>query len=54
MKILLRCLGVERVALITDAMRGLQDGTYNLVGQTVHVKDGQATLSDGTLAGAQH
>ena len=54
MKILLRCLGVERVALITDAMAatGLQDGTYNLVGQTVHVKDGQATLSDGTLAGS--
>jgi N-acetylglucosamine-6-phosphate deacetylase len=54
MKILVRCLGVERVVLITDAMAGagLPDGTYNLVGQTVSVKDGQATLPDGTLAGS--
>jgi N-acetylglucosamine-6-phosphate deacetylase len=54
MKILVRCLGTERIALITDAMAGagLQDGTYTLVGQTVNVKDGHATLADGTIAGS--
>lgn len=54
MKILVRCLGSERVALITDAMAGagLKDGEYNLVGQAVTVKDGKATLADGTIAGS--
>ena len=54
MKILLRCLGSDRVALITDAMAGagLEDGEYNLVGQAVTVKDGKATLADGTIAGS--
>jgi N-acetylglucosamine-6-phosphate deacetylase len=53
-KLLVRCLGTDRVVLITDAMAGagLQDGTYDLVGQTVHVKDGQATLANGTIAGS--
>ncbi len=54
MKILVRCLGSDRVALITDAMAGagLEDGEYNLVGQAVTVKDGKATLADGTIAGS--
>jgi len=54
MKMLLRCLGTDRVVLITDAMAGagLPDGTYQLVGHQVTVKDGQARLSDGTLAGS--
>jgi N-acetylglucosamine-6-phosphate deacetylase len=54
MKILVRCLGTDRIALITDAMAGagLQDGMYNLVGQAVTVKAGHATLSNGTLAGS--
>ncbi len=54
MKVLLRCLGSDRVALITDAMSGagLEDGEYNLVGQAVTVKDGKATLADGTIAGS--
>jgi N-acetylglucosamine-6-phosphate deacetylase len=54
MKILLRCLGTDRVVLITDAMTaaGLSDGRYDLVGNTVVVKDGRATLLDGTIAGS--
>jgi N-acetylglucosamine-6-phosphate deacetylase len=54
MKMLIRCLGTDRVVLITDAMAaaGLTDGEYELVGHTVTVKDGQARLADGTLAGS--
>ncbi len=54
MKILLRCLGTDRVVLITDAMAGagLPDGEYELVGQKVAVRDGKATLADGTIAGS--
>ena len=54
MKVLIRCLGTDRVVLITDAIvgAGLKDGQYNLVGQEVTVKDGRATLSNGTLAGS--
>jgi N-acetylglucosamine-6-phosphate deacetylase len=54
MTVLLRCLGTERVVLITDAMAGagLSDGQYDLVGHEVTVKDGRATLADGTLAGS--
>ena len=44
----------ERIVLITDAMRAkcLQDGCYDLGGQTVHVVDGAAKLANGTLAGS--
>ena len=54
MKVLLRCLGTDRVVLITDAMTaaGLSDGRYDLVGNVVVVKDGRATLLDGTIAGS--
>jgi N-acetylglucosamine-6-phosphate deacetylase len=54
MKVLLRCLGTDRVVLITDAMSGagLPDGDFDLVGMKVTVKDGHATLSDGTIAGS--
>jgi len=53
-KMLVRCLGTDRVVLITDAMAGagLADGTYNLVGEPVIVKDGRALLADGTIAGS--
>lgn len=46
--------GKEGLILITDAMRAkcLGEGTYDLGGQDVTVKDGQATLADGTLAGS--
>lgn len=44
----------DNIILITDAMRAkwLADGTYELGGQTVHVKNGKALLQDGTLAGS--
>ncbi len=54
MRILIRCLGAERIVLITDAMpgAGLPDGSYTLLGQQAVVKDGKALLPNGTLAGS--
>jgi N-acetylglucosamine-6-phosphate deacetylase len=54
MKILVRSVGVDRVVLITDAMpgAGLDNGVYELVGHEVTVKNGRATLADGTIAGS--
>jgi len=54
MRILFRCLGEERIVLITDAMpgAGLPDGKYELLDQVVTVKDGKATLPDGTIGGS--
>jgi N-acetylglucosamine-6-phosphate deacetylase len=53
-RVLLRCLGSDRVVLTTDAMAGagLSDGQYELLGRTVTVRNGQARLPDGTLAGS--
>ena len=53
-KILIREKGVEKVCLITDSMEasGVSDGTYQLGGQEVFVKNGQARLEDGTIAGS--
>jgi N-acetylglucosamine-6-phosphate deacetylase len=44
----------NKVTLITDAMRakGMPDGISELGGQTVIVKNGEARLEDGTLAGS--
>lgn len=44
----------DGLILITDAMRAkcLENGTYDLGGQEVTVKDGKAVLKDGTLAGS--
>ncbi len=54
MKLLAKCKKDDSLILITDAMRakGLPDGVSELGGQTVYVKDGQARLEDGTLAGS--
>jgi N-acetylglucosamine-6-phosphate deacetylase len=54
MKVLIRCLGTDRVVLITDAMAGagLPDGEYVLGGRRRIVKDGKSVLPDGTLAGS--
>jgi N-acetylglucosamine-6-phosphate deacetylase len=54
MKILYRCLGPERIVLITDAMAGagMPDGEYDLLNQKVTVRDGKATLPDGTIGGS--
>ncbi len=44
----------KRIVLITDSIRaaGLGDGESELGGQRVFVRDGKATLADGTLAGS--
>ena len=46
--------GPESVILISDSMRatGMKNGTYELGGQEVTVKDRKAVLKDGTLAGS--
>jgi N-acetylglucosamine-6-phosphate deacetylase len=53
-KILFKQKGAEGIILISDAMRakGLENGTYDLGGQTVRVHAGKAVLQDGTLAGS--
>ncbi len=54
MKVLIRCLGTDRVVLITDSIiaAGLKDGLYNLVGSDIFVKAGVALQADGTLSGS--
>lgn len=49
-----RLFGSERVCLISDSMMatGMENGTYELGGQEVTVKDRKATLKDGTIAGS--
>ena len=44
----------DKLLLVTDAMRAgcMKCGTYDLAGQEVRVKDGEARLLDGTLAGS--
>ncbi len=47
-------IGSNRMILITDAMRAkcLNNGSYDLGGQQVTVKDGKAQLASGQLAGS--
>jgi len=54
MRILLRCVSPERIALITDAtlLAGLPDGEYDWEGRTVTVRDGWARIPAGNLAGS--
>lgn len=49
-----RLFGPKRICLISDAMAacGLADGESMLGGQRVTIRDGKATLSDGTIAGS--
>ncbi|GEN33494.1 N-acetylglucosamine-6-phosphate deacetylase [Aneurinibacillus danicus] len=53
-KLAYRQKGREGLILITDAMRAkcLGEGIYELGGQEVAVRGGQALLADGTLAGS--
>lgn len=54
MRLLVKNKRADKLALITDAMRakGIADGVSELGGQTVIVKNGEARLQDGTLAGS--
>lgn len=47
-----RMLGKNRAVVISDSMSaaGMDDGEYELGGQTVYVREGKATLADGTIA----
>jgi N-acetylglucosamine-6-phosphate deacetylase len=53
-KILLKTKGKDKLVLITDSMEaaGLDNGKYRLGTHDVYVKDGEARLIDGTLAGS--
>lgn len=53
-QLLVKCKPKEKLTLITDAIRakGLADGESELGGQVVIVKNGEARLKDGTLAGS--
>ncbi len=53
-KLLFKSKPKGKIVLITDAMRakGLPDGESELGGQKVFVKNGEARLADGTLAGS--
>ena len=44
----------DQIILVTDSMRanGLEDGTYSLGGQKVILKDGEARIETGSLAGS--
>ena len=44
----------HRICLISDSLRccGMPDGEYELGGQNVYLKSGEARLCDGTLAGS--
>ena len=53
-KILLRSVNnIEQIFLVSDALApiGLADGVYPWDSRTITVKDGTATLADGTLSG---
>ena len=54
MQLLVKNKPLDKLTLITDAMRakGLPDGVSELGGQTVYVKNGEARLEDGVLAGS--
>lgn len=53
-KLLVKNKPKNKITLITDAIRakGCGEGESELGGQKVYVKDGQARLADGTLAGS--
>jgi len=52
--LLVKAKGMNKVILVTDAMRaaGLQDGIYDLGGLKVIVKNSEARLESGNLAGS--
>lgn len=52
--VILKAKGTDKTILITDCMQagGLTEGTYELGGQKVFVKNGKCTLESGTIAGS--
>ena len=53
-KMAARCIGPERIVLITDAIGGahLPDGVYESLGQKITIKQGLVLLDTGTIAGS--
>lgn len=53
-RLIIRVKGPRKSVAVTDSMEaaGLGEGDYMLGGQKVHVSNGEARLSDGTLAGS--
>ena len=53
-KILVKCKGSDKVVLVSDSIMatGLPEGDYSLGGLPITVKNGEARLLDGTLAGS--
>lgn len=53
-KILLKCKGIDKVILISDCIMasGMAEGKYSLGGLDVTVKDGEARVDSGSLAGS--
>ena len=53
-RLLYRALGADRLVLISDCLSatGVADGEYKSGGLTVYVRDHQARLADGTIAGS--
>ena len=54
LRITMKALGEDRSIVISDSMMaaGMPDGEYSLGGQQVFVKNGDALLADGTIAGS--
>ncbi|HLG50789.1 MAG TPA: N-acetylglucosamine-6-phosphate deacetylase [Chloroflexota bacterium] len=54
MRLLIQATGWSRIAVITDAVApaGLGDGAYEFEGRPIVVREGRATLADGTIAGS--
>lgn len=53
-RFLVRALGPDRVALVTDAVppAGLEEGGFRLGGEEARLEGGRITLPDGTIAGS--
>lgn len=53
-RMMYRLFGADRMIIISDCMEatGMPDGEYTLGGQPVFVKNGEARLQDGTVAGS--
>lgn len=54
LKLLLQTKGVERLALISDAIAaaGMGDGDYKIWNETIHVQDGRTRNERGSIAGS--